>query len=896
MLQSGFRAHERYRRPQAFVSLFPDRGCGPCWHRGVVEPINHARVSASAHDPQRPLIRRENGLMESDLQGYLDVCTDSYVAGWATADSHPAELDVFVNDQHVQRICCKVERPELKLHGIPVNAGFLFNFPYPLQASDEVSVRFPDGTHLTNSPVGGQQALGQVEQQARQIVIVTGMHRSGTSLCSNLAAVVGTAMSEDIEISPNNPRGKWERKEIIEFHDRLLRQFERGWSDARHCLSLPAEWLTEPAIGALRDEMVDWLGNKLLRARHFGFKDPRTVRLLPLWDEICAELHLEPRYVFCIRDPGQVIRSLMARDGLEPQDAEYRWMVYNSHAIHGIGDRPACIIPYEDWFLVPTRTLARLAAHLNAAPAADSATVQHLANEIIDPCLRHDDDSVPSLGPLTKGLYEAVLETAKHNGFGSTAREAAAAFIGFEQFVQPMLTLGFGTSLATGRSATDPSRWGLSPDIIERARSGDLFAQMDIKNALVIQLPVFEGFEVYRQMLDLSDTHRIEPRSVRSLHDFTLVQAVHYTAIAPGGEPFSIAPAPVVGEGNHRTLKGLSRPLFLACLPNARVCGRSACIEAEEALVLDYQGDELARLDDRLEFDPAIFHAQGSEVWRIAPDGNSDAIELDEAFTLLGPHTYDFGHWMWEYLPKYIAASLSKQLPPVPLLIDADMPRTHRQTLERMAQRNAPLIEIARSVTARVGKLWCAPSQMHMPLLERMNERFKWDYLGSPPARFVPVIREMVRRVQPALSAKDAGSERIFLARRRTAHRKLVNYPVIEAVVQARGFRIIYPEALDFVEQVRLLRDARFVAGPEGSAFFLAFFSKPGTRLCILDHSHTAGLPLLTGLLEAIGVDCTIFTGPYTWVHPEWPHMSDYQIDEVAFCRFLDEWLRGDRR
>ena len=174
-----------------------------------------------------------------------------------------------------------------------------------------------------------------------------------------------------------------------------------------------------------------------------------------------------------------------------------------------------------------------------------------------------------------------------------------------------------------------------------------------------------------------------------------------------------------------------------------------------------------------------------------------------------------------------------------------------------------------------------------------MNERFRWDYLASPPARFAPIVREMARRVVAPLSP-ERGSERVFLARKPSAHRRMVNDRVIEAVAQARGFRIVYPEDLDFLEQAHLLYDAQFVAGPEGSAFFLGFFSQPGTRICILDHPHTAGLPLLTGPLGAIGVETVVFTGPYSRIHDEWPHMSDYEIDEVAFCRFLDRWLRDN--
>ena len=61
---------------------------------------------------------------------------------------------------------------------------------------------------------------------------------------------------------------------------------------------------------------------------YFGFKDPRTVRLMPVWHQIFNELKLAPKFVLCLRNPAQVARSLHARDGLDPANGEYRWLVH----------------------------------------------------------------------------------------------------------------------------------------------------------------------------------------------------------------------------------------------------------------------------------------------------------------------------------------------------------------------------------------------------------------------------------------------------------------------------------------------------------------------------------------------------------------------------------------
>ena len=88
---------------------------------------------------------------------------------------------------------------------------------------------------------------------------------------------------------------------------------------------------------------------------------------------------------------------------------------------------------------------------------------------------------------------------------------------------------------------------------------------------------------------------------------------------------------------------------------------------------------------------------------------------------------------MWDYLPRYVAALASGALPPVPVVVDADLPKTHRQALDMMLPEGVEIIELPPFTTARVRRLWCAPSLMYMPLHEKANGRFKWDYLAAPP-------------------------------------------------------------------------------------------------------------------------------------------------------------------
>jgi hypothetical protein len=442
------------------------------------------------------------------------------------------------------------------------------------------------------------------------------------------------------------------------------------------------------------------------------------------------------------------------------------------------------------------------------------------------------------------------------------------------------------------------STLGLSPLDFELVRGGQLFAALGVKRCLAANYGVREGFEIFRVVGQLPHCARIEKRRLTSMAAAAR-QAHAYHEIAPAGEPFEMTPPRVIGEGNARRLSALSRAVYLARFDDVFVRGRSAFVEIDCRALLDFEHDELERLDDELLLDPAVFSRGGDELDFVLPGQDEAVLEIDEAFRLIGPHTTAFGNWMWQYLPQYVAALLAGLPPNMPVLVDGagagGMPRQHLEMLRALLPPGASIIELKPYQRVKVNKLWCASSQMHVPVLQVNNDRFRWEFMASPPWRFGPIIRDMARRVAANLPEGGEPVERVFLARRKRKvghqHRLMANDAVIQAVAQARGFRIVYPEDLSFTEQVLLVRDARYLMGPEGSAFFLAFFARRRLRICMLDHAMVDGLALYDGPLGSVGHETTVITGSFTSIWRDWRHNSDYQIDENVFARFLNDWL-----
>lgn len=448
--------------------------------------------------------------------------------------------------------------------------------------------------------------------------------------------------------------------------------------------------------------------------------------------------------------------------------------------------------------------------------------------------------------------------------------------------------LQLGSAGYKGRRMQIDMESSFAEGLIDEARRGDVLQQAHIKRALLERHGAHRAFALYKTLLALPDSFAIESRAILGLKDFAAGCGDAYFELETAGVPFTIDPPVVIGKGNHTTISSSSRASYIAYLPDARVRSGSSAIEMGDAILFDEESVDLDDPEDRLEHDPSIFARRGGEAWTIASKDNRGALDIDEAFTLLGCRSHSLGAWLWEYPTKLLAAASSGRMPKIPVLIDGSLPPDHVEALRALLP-DWEMRELPAYAAARVRRLWCVSSLVHLAPLAETKGRFRWERLAVPPGRLAPIIANMNGRLDKNAEG-GGGDERIFLTSRH--HRPdLEDRNIVEPIAEARGFRIIDPEELDFQQQVTLLRGASFIVAPLGAPLLLTPLARRGTKLCILHHPHTAGVSLLTGLLREIGIDTTILTGDFVRYDASAPHLSGYRIDEQSFARFLNKWL-----
>ena len=423
---------------------------------------------------------------------------------------------------------------------------------------------------------------------------------------------------------------------------------------------------------------------------------------------------------------------------------------------------------------------------------------------------------------------------------------------------------------------------------------GHLMASIGFKRALVERLGVIAAHAQAQAPLQLQDMARLRRLPVRPLREVAQSDGLHWQLLWPGGQLHPLPRLQVVGPRDDQPLDVIDRAAYLSCLDEVDVRGRSELLLWRDQVLHDVEGDEARRVRDQFIFDAQVLHAEGEHWWVM--DSAEPAPVIEEAFWLGGHHAHDFGHWLTEYLPK-LATALEAGWPGgMPVLVDASAPATVRQALTALLPPDTPLRPLAYLERLRVRRLWCASNVSYPGFCPSLASNEEAARLLTAPPRMAALMQTIGQRARQVLD-RPTGIERLYLARRPERHKAIVNHAAVDAVLARHGFVRVLPEEHSLLEQLNLVRQARFIVAPEGSNALLGAFGGPGKRIAILTSPYTQPLLDLGATAAVLGQSLTFFTGPCAQdsprhtEHPFWRFWNDYRIDPAGLDAWLADWL-----
>ncbi len=327
------------------------------------------------------------------------------------------------------------------------------------------------------------------------VVVVLGAGRSGTSMTMEALACLGMRVSADmIEPNETNPRGFFESRAIVKAHKELLDRL-----DADVILPPPPDWTADPAFKTASKQLKKYLAAEVARGGLWGFKDPRTSILLPLWQKLFEELNLDPKYVLCVRHPASIAKSL-ARWDTTKQTAELIWLQRTIEPL--IFAAESCFVcHYECMLKDPMPRLRELAEFVGLTPSQ----IQFAdAMAAIQPALNHSNHGKDNgiLNAWAKDLYALLLtengvpgNPAELRACANKSQDALTAFAGWPLHMKRLRAEVSRAHRSANRSAERLDRKNKQLAELrrnERRISSQLSDSQNIEDALRSQLETAE--------------------------------------------------------------------------------------------------------------------------------------------------------------------------------------------------------------------------------------------------------------------------------------------------------------------------------------------------------------------------------------------------------------------
>ncbi|WP_315918685.1 glycosyltransferase [Vibrio fluvialis] len=254
------------------------------------------------------------------------------------------------------------------------------------------------------------------QNAAASVVVVLGMHRSGTSALTKALQVLGVSLSENLMPGGEfNPKGHWEDLDVVSINDRLLLEYGAIWSSPT--------WVevdfNSQLVALLLDEAVDLIKRRTNEFNLWGFKDPRTSRLLSFWQEAFKVAQVQAKYVYALRNPLDIARSLARRDGFSHKHSFLLWLMHTLPNLSLLADESVEFITFSALLTNPHDVIERLSKQLGFS-VVDEDNCKEFIDEFIDPSLSHSDAKLTDLfsddayfEPILP-LYAALDKLAKN--------------------------------------------------------------------------------------------------------------------------------------------------------------------------------------------------------------------------------------------------------------------------------------------------------------------------------------------------------------------------------------------------------------------------------------------------------------------------------------------------
>ena len=211
-----------------------------------------------------------------------------------------------------------------------------------------------------------EKAKRQSKDNEKRVILILGMHRSGTSAIAGALRCCGLPFGDNLLMGlSDNPKGHFENRAILHLNESILADLGSSWSDPRPL---------KPNFDKYSEKTVQVIKNEFNGYKIFGLKDPRLALLLPLYIKAFKEVNIEPSFVVIKRDKSEVAASLKARNGFSREKSLALFKKYSDSidkylSLSNVRTKKQpnsiAVIQFADLIKKPQKTVSQIIKQLN---------------------------------------------------------------------------------------------------------------------------------------------------------------------------------------------------------------------------------------------------------------------------------------------------------------------------------------------------------------------------------------------------------------------------------------------------------------------------------------------------------------------------------------------------
>ncbi len=313
--------------------------------------------------------------------------------------------------------------------------------------------------------------------------------------------------------------------------------------------------------------------------------------------------------------------------------------------------------------------------------------------------------------------------------------------------------------------------------------------------------------------------------------------------------------------------------LYYGVLKNVTFTAITNYITAPEKYVInqDFFAENIDRLNHKSESEYIPFKDKNC---MIVDAAKQEVQTFKGAITICLPFTNNYYHWLIEVIPKFqFINNLPSEFDDYPLLVNGRVKKVPQllDVLKIYQTKQREVVYLDAGTNVKADNLVVIDALSWILLDLRHGEK---NLLTDSVIH--PLAISFLRSILPINNKYSKWGEKVYLSRKNQALRKFNEQEVID-VLEQRGFDVIFPEQLSFLEQVALFNAAKFIVGATGAALTNLVYCKPNTKaICLISTNWNLGY--FSNIAHQVGVDLKYI-------------VSNYDKDEGANIRIGEKFV-----